>query len=61
MTTGHDLAVALRGEYLALSRRWRRRPHGARTDRFNLLATLGGWDTLTRRGSTPTLPHEEQP
>jgi DNA-binding MarR family transcriptional regulator len=43
MTTGRDIAIALRAAYLALHRRSEARfaPHGVTADQFVLLATLG--------------------
>jgi DNA-binding MarR family transcriptional regulator len=52
MTTGHDLAIALRAAYLALHRRSEARfaPHGVTADQFVLLATLArGGEALTQR------------
>ena len=52
MTTGHDIAVALRAAYLALHRRSEARfaPHGVTADQFVLLATLArGGEALTQR------------
>ena len=52
MTTGRDLAIALRAAYLALHRRSDARfaPHGVTADQFVLLATLArGGDALTQR------------
>jgi DNA-binding MarR family transcriptional regulator len=52
MTTGHDLAIALRAAYLALHRRSEARfmPHGITADQFVLLATLArGGHALTQR------------
>lgn len=52
MTTGHDLAIALRGAYLALHRRSDAAfaPHGVTADQFVLLATLArGGEALTQR------------
>jgi DNA-binding MarR family transcriptional regulator len=52
MTTGRDLAIALRAAYLALHRRSdvRFAPHGVTTDQFVLLATLArGGEALTQR------------
>ena len=52
MTTGHDLAIALRAAYLALHRRSDARfaPHGVTADQFVLLATLArGGEALTQR------------
>lgn len=52
MTTGHDLAIALRAAYLALHRRSEARfaPHGVTADQFVLLATLAqGGHALTQR------------
>jgi DNA-binding MarR family transcriptional regulator len=52
MTTGHDLAIALRAAYLALHRRSEARlaPHGVTADQFVLLAALArGGHALTQR------------
>ena len=52
MTTGHDLAIALRAAYLALHRRSDARfaPFGVSADQFVLLATLArGGEALTQR------------
>ena len=52
MTTGRDVAIALRTAYLALHRRSDAAfaPHGVTADQFVLLATLArGWDALTQR------------
>jgi MarR family transcriptional regulator, lower aerobic nicotinate degradation pathway regulator len=52
MTTGHDLAIALRAAYLALHRRSDARfaRHGVTADQFVLLATLArGGEALTQR------------
>jgi MarR family transcriptional regulator, lower aerobic nicotinate degradation pathway regulator len=52
MTTGHDLAMALRAAYLALHRRADARfaPHRVTADQFVLLATLArGGHALTQR------------
>jgi DNA-binding MarR family transcriptional regulator len=52
MTTGRDLALALRGAYLALHRRSEAAfaPHGVTADQFVLLATLArGGHALTQR------------
>src|SRR3954470_8437168 len=52
MTTGRDLAIALRAAYLALHRRSDARfaPHGVTADQFVLLATLArGGGALTQR------------
>jgi DNA-binding MarR family transcriptional regulator len=52
MTTGRDLAIALRAAYLALHRRSEARfgPHGVTADQFVLLATLArGGHALTQR------------
>lgn len=52
MTTGHDLAIALRGAYLALHRRSETAfaPYGVTADQFVLLATLArGGHALTQR------------
>lgn len=52
MTTGRDLAIALRGAYLALHRRSDARfaPFGVTADQFVLLATLArGGEALTQR------------
>src|SRR3954465_8958822 len=52
MTTGHDLAIALRATYLALHRRSDAAfsPHGVTADQFVLLATLArGGQALTQR------------
>ena len=52
MTTGHDIAVALRAAYLALHRRSEARfaRHGVTADQFVLLATLArGGEALTQR------------
>src|SRR6478735_794804 len=52
MTTGHDLAIALRAAYLALHRRSDAAfaPHGVTADQFVLLATLArGGEALTQR------------
>jgi len=52
MTTGHDIAIALRIAYLALHRRSDARfaPHGVTADQFVLLATLArGGEALTQR------------
>ena len=51
MTTGHDLAIALRGAYLALHRRSEAAftQHGVTADQFVLLATLARGHALTQR------------
>jgi DNA-binding MarR family transcriptional regulator len=52
MTTGHDIAVALRAAYLALHRRSEAAfaPYGVTADQFVLLATLArGGEALTQR------------
>ena len=52
MTTGHDIAIALRAAYLALHRRSEARfaRHGVTADQFVLLATLArGGNALTQR------------
>ena len=52
MTTGHDIAIALRAAYLALHRRSDAAfaPHGVTADQFVLLATLArGGHALTQR------------
>jgi DNA-binding MarR family transcriptional regulator len=52
MTTGSDIAIALRAAYLALHRRSEARfaPHGVTADQFVLLATLTrGGHALTQR------------
>jgi DNA-binding MarR family transcriptional regulator len=52
MTTGSDIAIALRAAYLALHRRSEARfaPHGVTADQFVLLATLArGGHALTQR------------
>jgi DNA-binding MarR family transcriptional regulator len=52
MTTGHELAIALRAAYLALHRRSDARfaPFGVTADQFVLLATLArGGEALTQR------------
>jgi DNA-binding MarR family transcriptional regulator len=52
MTTGHDLAIALRTAYVALHRRSDARfaPHCVTADQFVLLATLArGGEALTQR------------
>lgn len=51
MTTGHELAMALRGAYLALHRRSDARfaRLGVTADQFVLLAALAGADALTQR------------
>ena len=52
MTTGSDIAIALRAAYLALHRRSEARfaPHGTTADQFVLLATLArGGRALTQR------------
>ena len=51
MTTGHDLAIALRAAYLALHRRSEAAfaPHGVTADQFVLLATLARGHALTQR------------
>src|SRR5688572_17043829 len=52
MTTGHDVAIALRAAYLALHRRSEGAfaPHGVTADQFVLLATLArGGHALTQR------------
>jgi DNA-binding MarR family transcriptional regulator len=52
MTAGHDIAIALRGAYLALHRRTEERlaPRGTTADQFVLLATLArGGHALTQR------------
>ena len=52
MTTGHDLAIALRAAYLALHRQSDAAfsPHGVTADQFVLLATLArGGQALTQR------------
>jgi DNA-binding MarR family transcriptional regulator len=51
MTTGSDIAIALRAAYLALHRRSETRfaPHGVTADQFVLLATLARGTALTQR------------
>ena len=51
MTTGRDLAIALRAAYLALHRRSEARfsSHGVTADQFVLLATLDRGTALTQR------------
>jgi DNA-binding MarR family transcriptional regulator len=52
LTTGRDIAIALRGAYLALHRRSEARfaRHGVTADQFVLLATLArGGEALTQR------------
>jgi DNA-binding MarR family transcriptional regulator len=52
MTSGHDIAIALRAAYLALHRRSEARfaRHGVTADQFVLLATLArGGEALTQR------------
>jgi DNA-binding MarR family transcriptional regulator len=52
MATGHNIAIALRGAYLALHRRSEARfaRHGVTADQFVLLATLArGGEALTQR------------
>src|SRR5262245_1939821 len=51
MTTGRDIAIALRAAYLALHRRSDARfaRHGVTADQFVLLAALVGGGTLTQR------------
>ena len=52
MTTGHDVAIALRAAYLALHRRSEAAfaRHGVTADQFVLLATLArGGEALTQR------------
>lgn len=52
MTTGRDIAIALRAAYLALHRRSDAAfaPHGVTADQFVLLATLArGGEALTQR------------
>ena len=52
MTTGHDLAIALRAAYLALHRQSDAAfaPHGVTADQFVLIATLArGGKALTQR------------
>ncbi len=51
MTTGRDLAIALRAAYLALHRRSEAAfaPHGVTADQFVLLATLDRGNALTQR------------
>jgi DNA-binding MarR family transcriptional regulator len=51
MTTGRDIAIALRAAYLALHRRSEARfaPHGVTADQFVLLATLAHGHALTQR------------
>jgi DNA-binding MarR family transcriptional regulator len=51
MTTGSDIAIALRAAYLALHRRSEARfaPYGVTADQFVLLATLARGHALTQR------------
>src|SRR5215813_8678339 len=51
MTTGSDIAMALRAAYLALHRRSEAAfaRHGVTADQFVLLATLARGDALTQR------------
>src|SRR3954471_17460887 len=51
MTTGSDIAIALRAAYLALHRRSEAQfaPHGVTADQFVLLATLARGHSLTQR------------
>jgi DNA-binding MarR family transcriptional regulator len=61
MTTGHDLAMALRAAYLALHRRSDAAfaPHGGTADQFVLLATLArGGRALTQRELARRMPSD---
>jgi DNA-binding MarR family transcriptional regulator len=61
MTTGRDLAIALRAAYLALHRRSEARfaPHGVTADQFVLLATLArGGHALTQRELARRMPSD---
>jgi DNA-binding MarR family transcriptional regulator len=51
MSTGHDLAMALRAAYLAMHRRTDAAlaRHGVTADQFVLLSALAGGDALTQR------------
>jgi hypothetical protein len=51
MTSGSDIAIALRAAYLTLHRRSEARfaPHGVTADQFVLLATLARGNALTLR------------
>jgi DNA-binding MarR family transcriptional regulator len=61
MTTGHDLAIALRAAYLALHRRSEAAfaAHGVTADQFVLLATLArGGHALTQRELARRMPSD---
>ncbi len=61
MTTGNDIAIALRAAYLALHRRSEARfaPHGATADQFVLLATLAReGQALTQRELARRMPSD---
>src|SRR3954463_4343454 len=60
MTTGHDLAIALRAAYLALHRRSDARfaAHGVTADQFVLLATLERGHALTQRELARRMPSD---
>jgi DNA-binding MarR family transcriptional regulator len=51
MTTGHELAMALRGAYLAMHRRTDAclARHGVTADQFVLMAALAGGEAVTQR------------
>jgi DNA-binding MarR family transcriptional regulator len=51
MATGHEIAMALRGAYLAMHRRSNAQfaRHGVTADQFVILATLAGEGTVTQR------------
>ena len=55
MTTGNDIAIALRAAYLALHRRSEAAfaPHGVTADQFVLLATLARGGTPSPSGNSP--------
>ena len=61
MTTGHDLAIALRAAYLALHRRSEAAfaRYGVTADQFVLLATLArGGEALTQRELARRMPSD---
>ena len=60
MTTGSDIAIALRAAYLALHRRSEARfaRYGLTADQFVLLATLARGDALTQRELARRMPSD---
>jgi DNA-binding MarR family transcriptional regulator len=60
MTTGHNIAIALRSAYLALHRRTEARfaAQGVTADQFVLLATLDRGQALTQRELARRMPSD---